>query len=267
MTHTIIPMSGLGSRFVAAGYKDVKPLIPVHGRPIIAWVLDMVPTDKVTFICRPSHLESTPMREVLAKLCPHGQIVLAPENRTGPVGHIMHVQNILDDAEPVLVSYCDYYMHWDYAAFLKECATRGCDGAVPNYTGFHPNLIPEKNVYASSRVDANGNMLEIREKHSFEADKTQALHSPGMYWYKSGALFKKYAQKLLETPSLLINDEGYNSVMYQPMVEDGLTVWAPANVNHFCQWGTPDDLREFEFWTSQPAVTNLFHPTHQKKAA
>ena len=31
----IIPMSGIGKRFIDAGYKDPKPLISVDGVPII----------------------------------------------------------------------------------------------------------------------------------------------------------------------------------------------------------------------------------------
>ena len=35
----IIPMSGLGSRFQAAGYTEPKPLIKVDGKPIIEHVV------------------------------------------------------------------------------------------------------------------------------------------------------------------------------------------------------------------------------------
>ena len=39
----VIPMSGLGSRFVKEGYLDLKPLIHVHNHRIIEWVLRMFP--------------------------------------------------------------------------------------------------------------------------------------------------------------------------------------------------------------------------------
>lgn len=35
----IIPMTGYGSRFVAAGYKELKPFIQVMGHPIIEWIV------------------------------------------------------------------------------------------------------------------------------------------------------------------------------------------------------------------------------------
>ena len=50
----IIPMTGYGSRFVAAGYKDLKPFIKVQGRPVIEWIVKgMYPNETdFLFICR-----------------------------------------------------------------------------------------------------------------------------------------------------------------------------------------------------------------------
>ena len=61
----IIPMTGYGSRFVAAGYKDLKPFIEVQGKPIIQWIIDgMYPNEKdILFVCRQEHLDSIPDME------------------------------------------------------------------------------------------------------------------------------------------------------------------------------------------------------------
>ena len=37
----IIPMTGYGSRFIAAGYKKLKPFIEVEGMPIVEWIIKM----------------------------------------------------------------------------------------------------------------------------------------------------------------------------------------------------------------------------------
>ena len=48
----IIPMSGLGQRFINAGYKIPKPLIKVDNKSIISHVVNMFPgIDSVIFIC------------------------------------------------------------------------------------------------------------------------------------------------------------------------------------------------------------------------
>ena len=71
----IIPMSGIGKRFIDAGYKEPKPLIEVDGYPIIKHVVDLFPgvTD-ITFICNEPHLKETDMLSILKSLVPNCKI-------------------------------------------------------------------------------------------------------------------------------------------------------------------------------------------------
>lgn len=248
----IIPMTGYGSRFVAAGYKDLKPFIKVQGKPILQWIIDgMFPGETdILFVCRQEHLDSIPhMRETLAQIAPTAQVFAIKDwVKKGPVYDVLRAQALIPDNEPCIINYCDFYMTWDWAAFQRDVQARGCAGCVPCYTGFHPHLLPAKNLYASCLTDENGDLVEIREKYSFEEDKTKALHSPGVYYFASGALLKKYCQKLVDSGETL-KGEYYASLPYNFMVRDGLKVWVPANVEQFCQWGTPEDLQEYLFWT------------------
>ena len=51
----IIPMSGIGKRFVDAGFKVPKPLIEVEGQPIIYHIIDLFPGEtEFYFICNDS---------------------------------------------------------------------------------------------------------------------------------------------------------------------------------------------------------------------
>ena len=245
----VIPMSGLGSRFASQGYRDLKPLIRVHNRPMIEWVLRMFPkTPSPLFICRQDHLDSTEMRHVLGAAKPKGKIVGIEGAKLGPVGALMAAFDQIDDDMPVIISYCDYYMIWDYQAFLWLVQRQDYDGSIPCYSGFHPHLLPKDNLYASCRINDAKELLEIREKFSFEEDKTKALHSPGVYYFKSGKLLKHYCRALVESGETL-GGEYYVSLVYNLMVADGLRIGVPKNVEQFCQWGTPKDLEDYIYWT------------------
>lgn len=247
----IIPMTGNGSRFKSAGYSRLKPFIEVHDTPIIEWVTRMfaAPDTKLTFVCRQEHLDTLDYyMETLDRIAPDARILgISDWEKRGPVYDILRKADDFDDDAPTLISYCDYYMQWDLPAFVLEAKARNCDGAVPCYTGFHPHLIPSKNVYASCKVDENDNLIEIREKYSWTEDKTKSRHSPGAYYFRTGALMKKYYQQMVES-DLAINGEYYSSLPYNFMVQDGLDVWCPTNVTKFCQWGTPEDLEEYTYW-------------------
>ncbi len=247
----IIPMTGYGKRFVNAGYKDLKPLIKVADKPIIEWIVKGMynEDDEFLFICRKEHLDSIKgMRALLNNLAPHTKIFeITNWEKKGPVYDVLKASNEIDDSEPCIINYCDFYNIWDYNKFKKDVIAKNCDGAIPCYTGFHPHLLIKKNLYASCLTDSNNNLIQIKEKFSFEEDKTKAKHSPGIYYFKTGKLLKKYCQMLVDDNNEL-NGEFYASLPYNYMVKDNLKVWVPICIDKFCQWGTPEDMQEYLFW-------------------
>ena len=71
----IIPMSGIGKRFIDAGYEDTKSLIDVDGYPIIKHVVDLfLGVKDVIFICNDIHLKQTNMRKILNDISPNCRI-------------------------------------------------------------------------------------------------------------------------------------------------------------------------------------------------
>ena len=247
----IIPMTGYGSRFVAAGYKELKPLIRVNGVPVIEWsVRGMFPGQAdFLFVCRQEHLDTVEnIEERLHRLARDG-VIFAIQDwvKKGPVYDVLRAAASIPDDMPCAISYCDFYMTWDWTRFQRDVAERGCDGCVPCYTGYHPHLTVRKNLYASCLTDSEDNLIEIREKFSFAEDKTKALHSPGIYYFRTGALLKEYCQKLVDDGPAL-NGEYYASLPYNYMVRDGRKVWVPVNVERFCQWGTPEDMADYNFY-------------------
>jgi NDP-sugar pyrophosphorylase family protein len=245
-------MTGYGSRFVAAGYTELKPFIKVDSKPIIEWIVKgMYPGESdFLFICRRDHIETIwGMRKQLTALAPKSEIYVVDNwTKKGPVVDVLRAEKYISDCEPCIINYCDFYMTWDWKKFLLDLIEHDCDGCIPCYTGFHPHLIKRNNLYASCKIDDNENLIEIREKYSFEADKTKTRHSPGVYYFKSGELMKKYCKRLVYSGQT-INGEYYASLPYNYLVQDGYTVWVPANVIKFCQWGTPEDLQEYLSWT------------------
>jgi len=244
-------MTGHGSRFKDAGYQKLKPFINIRGKPLIEWVLKLFTedVDQISFICQQTHLESLVyMKPTLRKLAPNSNIYVVNDwEKKGPVNDVIQKSQFIDDNKPVIICYCDFYMHWDYNNFKQEVFKKNCDGAIPCYTGFHPHLLPPENLYASCKVDNNENLIKIREKFSWEVDRTKARHSPGLYYFRSGNIMKKYCKIMMEANDH-INGEYYASLPFNYMVDDGLKVWCPINVPFFCQWGTPEDLNESLFW-------------------
>ncbi|MBC7426008.1 MAG: NTP transferase domain-containing protein [Bacteroidia bacterium] len=245
----IIPMSGTGSRFIAAGYSTYKPLIEMHGKPVIEHVTDLFPGENdFVFICREDHLAETPLEKILKKLKPGCIIVPIQGHKLGPVYTVSKAYDYIDDNEPVITNYCDFFMQWNYQDFKSTILKTGCEGAIPCYTGFHPHLLHKKNLYAGCLPGNNMMLKEITEKFSYSTDKSKAYHSAGTYYFKSGALVKKYFDMLMDE-KIDLNGEYYISLVYNLLCRDGLDTLIYDKIKTFCQWGTPEDMEEYNTWS------------------
>lgn len=245
----IIPMSGFGERFRRAGYTIPKPLIEVEGKPIIAHVLDMFPDEKdVIFICNNEHLESKSfgMKKILMDLCPTAKIRGIEPHTNGPVYALQMVKDEIGDDEQVIVNYCDFTCYWDYNKFKKTVSETKCDGAIPAYTGFHPHLIWSTN-YAYMKTDGK-KVLDIQEKNPYTDIPMQEYASSGTYYFSTGKKLKEYSKLCIEQ-NLHVNNEFYVSMTYKPMLEHNENIII-FDVEHFMQWGTPEDLSEYVHWSN-----------------
>ena len=241
----IIPMSGLGKRFVQAGYEDPKPLIQVDGKPIIKHVMDLFPGETdIHCICNRGHIETTNMRSVLEG---YGATVHVIEPHTlGPVYATLQIVNLIADEEEVIISYCDYGTVWDYAAFLKDVREKKVDGSIAAYRGFHPHMLGTDN-YAFLRLNSDGSVAEVREKEPFTETRMDEYASNGTYYFRRNADVKHYFQELIDL-GIQKNGEYYVSLVYNLLLRDAKNV-SVFEIQKMLQWGTPKDLSEYQVWS------------------
>lgn len=238
-------MSGIGKRFIEAGYKEPKPLIEVDGKPIIEHVVNLFPgVEDVTFICNEIHNENFDLFSILPKICPRAKIFLVPnKNRKGPVDAVSQLKRVIRNNAEVIVSYCDYGTVWDFEKFLEF--VKDFDGAIPCYKGFHPHMLNGDN-YAFCK-ETNNVLEQIKEKEPFTDNKMNEYASNGTYYFKSGTILKKYFDELMQN-NIHLNGEFYVSMVYNLLVRDGLKVGV-FEIDKMLQWGTPYDLEIYKGWS------------------
>ncbi len=254
----IIPMSGIGKRFIEQGYTDPKPLIEVDGKPIIEHVVNLFPgIEDVTFICNEIHREVENTLRRIKPLCKIHWV--SNENRKGPVDAVLQIKEFIDDDREVIVSYCDYGTVWDFDKFLKENREENFDGSIPCYIGFHPHMLGSDN-YAFCR-EKNKILLEIKEKEPFTDNKMNEYASNGTYYFKSGSILKKYFKEIIDL-DINLNGEFYVSLVYNLLVRDGLKV-SIFEIEKMLQWGTPYDLEIYKSWSnyfSKKELKRIYNP-------
>ena len=243
--HIVIPMAGVGNRFIKAGYKEPKPLIKINGKTIVGHACDIFPNEtKFTFICNAKHLADTNMREELLKIQPNANVIEIPNHTEGPVYTVLQILDLIEDDEEIIINYCDFGIYWDYEDFLKHTRDRDADGAVVSYNKFHPHMFSGTN-YAIS-TDTKQWMLEIKEKEPID-DAMEKYVSNGTYYFKKGSILKKYFKELIDE-KITYNDEYYVSLVYNLLVKDNLKV-SIYNIHHMLQWGVPEEVEDYNYWS------------------
>lgn len=244
----IIPMSGMSSRFISAGYDIPKYLIEVDGKKIIEHIVNLYPIDSdFIFIINDIHQNNTNIIEVLEKIVENKKIITIPCHKKGPVFSVSEFEDLIDDNEQVIINYCDFSIYWDYRHFQEFVDKTQCDGCVICYTGFHPHMLGSDN-YAFCRTDGDNKILEVREKQPFTDDKMSEFASAGNYYFKKGSYIKKYFKQLIDE-NINIEGEYYVSLVYNLLARDNLISFV-YEVPYMLQWGTPFDLDVYNSWSN-----------------
>lgn len=244
----VIPMAGFGERFRRAGFDRPKPLIEVHGRPMIAWVLDLFPgVDAPILLCNQDHLDEPAwsLRDTILGLRPNALVVGVPAHNLGPVHTLSEGMAALDLDDDVIVCVCDLNFAWDFKHFIDWVHASGADGAVVSYRGFHPHLL--HSVHYAFVQETDGWATRIQEKSAFTADPigNREWCSNGVYWFRSARRMAELIERVRHDERLAIAGEHYPSQLYQPAIDEGDRVAVyPTDV--YCQWGNPRDLAEYE---------------------
>ncbi len=255
----VIPMSGFGERFRRAGYALPKPLIEIDGKPIIAHIIDMFPgEDNFIFICNRDHLTEPTykMEETIRRYCPTARVVGIDAHKLGPVHAVLQITDLIDPLQPVVVNYADFTCYWDWWHFREFVKKSRCDGAIPAYKGFHPHSLGSTN-YAYMRED-NGWVLDIQEKQPYTDNRMDEYASSGTYYFASGQLMLD-TFSAIKLQDLNVGGEYYVSLAYKSMLVADKKV-AVYDLQHFMQWGTPEDVAEYCMWSD--AFRHLADPAY-----
>ena len=145
-----------------------------------------------------------------------------------------------------MVNYCDFTCYWDWQNFKKFVSDSNCIGSIPAYKGFHPHSLGNTN-YAYLK-EQNGLVSDIQEKQPYTNNRMDEFASSGTYYFASGEIMIDAFRSVIEQ-DLNVNGEYYVSLAYKILLaNDNLVTVYP--LQHFMQWGTPDDVDEYNSWSA-----------------
>lgn len=251
----IITMAGLGQRFKDAGATTEKPFIHVGAKSALKHLTDVLPTNCKIFFAVGEHLKSTETEKQILNLNinPNNyKIIYVQYSSRGPIDTVNAVLPYLNTAEPVVVTYCDYTMVWNFADFISQIEKTKSDAAIVSYKGFHPTYLGP-NSYCHLKVDENNFVTALQEKKLFTDDIRNEWTSCGMYYFKSADFLKTCLQAQLKQDLCYRSDDGraeyYTSLSLQAIknIEPQIKI-LNYEIKFFIQFGTPFDIQLYQYW-------------------
>lgn len=232
LINIVIPAAGLGSRFAKAGYTMPKPLIEVHGKPMLQVVVENISIQgRYIFIVQKEHYDKYNMKYVLNLIAPNCEIVITEGVTEGAACSILLAKHLINNSDPLIIANSDQYLDWDPYKFLYASMSDGVDGCISTFTNTHPK-------FSYAKLDEYGYVSEVAEKKPISN-----LATTGIYYWQKGQDFVKYAEKMIEN-NVRVNGEFYTCPVYNEAIQDGKKIKTVHCENFHCL-GTPEDLNEY----------------------
>ena len=211
MLNIVIPMAGRGSRFADAGYKDPKPLIPVHGKPMIQVVVENLTPKRehrFIFICQNQHIKEYGLTEKLKSYAENVEIIGIDGITEGQVCTVLKAKSLIDNDEPLMTANSDQFIDFDINDYLSCMDSNNLDGLIMTMKADDPK-------WSYAKTDANGFVIETAEKKVISKDATV-----GIFNFKHGKDLVSSAEQMIQD-DIRVNNEFYTCPCYNYLIKRG----------------------------------------------
>lgn len=238
MLNIVIPMAGRGSRFAEAGYKDPKPLISVHGKPMIQVVVENLTPKcehRFIFICQNQHNKDYGLTEKLKSYAQNVEIVGIDGITAGQVCTVLKAKEFIDNNEPLMTANSDQFIDFNIDDYLNVMGERHLDGLIMTMKANDPK-------WSYARTDSNGFVTETAEKKVISEDATV-----GIFNFRRGKDLVRAAEQMI-SDDIRVNNEFYTCPCYNYLIKEGQKIGIYGigeEYNGMYGLGIPKDLDFF----------------------
>ena len=229
----LIPMAGLGSRFVKEGFKVPKQIINVKDKHLIDISLDCLDYKdcNLIFVVRDEHVYNHHMDELLKKKFGDDITIVVLDKLTdGSVCSCLYAEDYIDNDAPLIIHTLDIEFRPVFNPHVMN--ELDADGLILTFKSNSIN-------YSYAQIDDDGYVIKTAEKKAISSNACV-----GIYGYKKGSDFCKYAKEMIDK-NLRNKNEFYISPLYNLLIDDGKKI-VTDSVEKMHIFGTPDEYNFYK---------------------
>jgi len=239
MLNIVVPMAGRGSRFAKEGFTDPKPLIELSDKRMIQVVINNLKPNvphRFIFICQQEHVQQYKLDVLLNKWAPGCEVVAIDGITEGAACTVLCAEKLINNDEPLMIANSDQWVDVDINSYLNLMDEDNLDGLIMTMKATDPK-------WSYVELDNGKQVIRVVEKVVVSDEATV-----GIYNYKKGSTFCKYAKVMLDRNERS-NGEFYVAPVYTYMYENESAKIGIYNVgeeaNGMYGLGIPSDLNLF----------------------
>ncbi len=245
----IIPMAGSGKRFLDAGYKQNKAILPMVYRktgelcPMVVCSVKDLPGinlngSNIVFIMRDFHIEDGVDNEI-KKWFPEAKMIAISHLTEGQACTCLLAEKFID-SDDLLIAACDNGIEYNKEEFERLRA----DNDFIVFTSRHdPRTSEHPDSFGWVRIDNNRKIIgvSVKKRISDSPDNDHAI--VGTFWFKKGEIFINAAKRMIKNNDR-INNEFYVDEVVKHVLEMGFS-GSVFEVNRFFNYGEPIDYENY----------------------
>jgi len=255
MLNIVLPMAGRGSRFADAGYTLPKPLIPIHGVPMIKVVIDnLMPKceHRFIFVAQQEHIDKYDLIPIMKTYAKNVEVIGINIMTEGQVCTALLAKKYFNNDEPLMNANSDQYIDFDINEYLDAMQSRNLDGIIMTMKSQDPK-------WSYAKTDKNGIVVETAEKKVISQDATV-----GIFNFARGSDLVRSAEQMIKD-DIRVNNEFYTCPCYNYLIREHKKIGIypiGEEYNGMYGLGIPKDL---DFFINHPVSQKIKDKVQQKK--
>ena len=242
----LIAMAGEGKRFQDENFSDPKPLIQIDNTEMFVRATKCLPeSENYAFITKQDFENQYRIKQIINKRFKKSEVILIDKTTEGQVSTCLLSEEKIDQNESLLIGSCDSEVIWNQKNYSNLLANGNFDAIIWTFRN-NATVSRNPNMYGWVGTKNNHTADFISCKKSISENPVSDHAIVGIFWFKSANIFFNYGKELIKK-DIRINNEFYIDEMMNLLIKDGLKVGI-FEVDKYICWGTPDDLRTYNYW-------------------